>query len=300
MRQIFSMTGFASSDGSLLDGRGFSLSIKAVNHRQLDLQMRLPGGLDALEAAMRKAVKAEVRRGHVEVTLVLERAPGAASIVVNEALLQGYVVAVREAIARFGVAQDPDLNALLRLPGVMSAANGDVDAEAAEAFVLAALARGLAGFQTERAVEGKALAGELRLAMERVQSLAVEAQELRRSVHATEAARLAARLHELLGGAGMSEERLLTEAALLIARSDIEEELVRLRTHITRFVQLLDGGGEVGKQLDFLLQELHREANTMLSKSGVSASEAGLRLTDIGLAVKVELERAREQVQNLE
>jgi uncharacterized protein (TIGR00255 family) len=102
------------------------------------------------------------------------------------------------------------------------------------------------------------------------------------------------------GVGGLSEERLLAEVALLVERGDVEEELVRLRTHVDRFIELLEGGGELGRQLDFLLQELNREANTMLSKTGGSAGETGLRLTELGLAMKVELERAREQVQNLE
>ena len=300
MRPIYSMTGFASCDGSHVDGRAFVLSIKAVNHRHLDLQMRLPSGLDALEAALRMAIKAQVRRGHVEVALILERASGAATILVNEALLSGYVEAVRHAMVRFGSTQEPDLNALLRLPGVMSAVASEVDAGTWEAPLLQALVRCLARFQAARALEGEALGKELRAAIKRVGALAMEAQQLRKEVNATETARLRAKLEDLIKGPGLSEERLLTEAALLVARSDIEEELVRLRTHASHFLGVLDVGGEVGKQLDFLVQEMHREANTMLSKSGSSASEAGLRLTDIGLAVKVELERVREQVQNLE
>ncbi len=300
MSPIYSMTGFASCDGSHVDGRAFVLSIKAVNHRHLDLQMRLPSGLDALEAAMRVAIKAQVRRGHVEVALTLERATGAAAVVVNEALLSGYVAAVRDALARFGSTQEPDVNALLRLPGVMSAVASEVEVGSWEAPVLQALVRCLIRFQAARALEGEALAKTLREAIARVGALAIEAQGLRREVNATETVRLGAKLQTLIKGPGLTEERLLTEAALLVARSDIEEELVRLRTHVTHFLGMLDQGGEIGKQLDFLVQELHREANTMLSKSGSSASEAGLRLTDIGLAVKVELERIREQVQNLE
>ena len=115
---------------------------------------------------------------------------------------------------------------------------------------------------------------------------------------ATELARVKAKLQELLSNADVSEDRLLTEAALITARGDVEEELVRLRTHIDRFLDLLDHGGELGRQLDFLLQEMNREANTLLSKTGGSTS--GLRLTDVGLEIKVALERAREQVQNLE
>ena len=136
--------------------------------------------------------------------------------------------------------------------------------------------------------------------MARLGALTDEARELRAGVAAAEFAKLGARLSALLQGEGISEERMLAEAALLATRSDVEEELVRLKTHTGRFRETLAAGGEVGKPLDFLLQEMNREANTLLSKTGGNSGENGLRLTELGLQMKVELERAREQVQNLE
>jgi uncharacterized protein (TIGR00255 family) len=160
-----------------------------------------------------------------------------------------------------------------------------------------------------RGVEGAALASELRAAMLRLRGLAEEAAELRTGAREAHYDRLRTRIGELLqadaasGGATavqVSDSRLLAEAALLVERSDIEEELVRLRAHIESFLEMLDAGGELGKRLDFLLQELNREANTMLSKTTGGDPGLGLRLTTLGLEMKSEIERAREQVQNLE
>lgn len=300
MNGVASMTGFAAVQGSTPEGRSFSLTIKAVNHRHLDLAIRLPPGLDVLESALRRQVKGEIRRGHVELTLLLEKSAVSTRVEVDEALLGEYVRAFREAAEQVGVEQAPDLNALIRMPGVVTAGVAPIDTGEMETAVLAAAEEALRKFQEGRGVEGEALAAELRAGMERIAAFAEEARLLRTEVAAEEYAKLSARLAELLGTFQVSEERLLTEAALLAARSDVEEELVRLRTHLDRFVELLAGGGEVGRALDFLLQELNRETNTLLSKTGANAGLGGLRLTEIGLAVKVELERAREQVQNLE
>jgi uncharacterized protein (TIGR00255 family) len=300
MSDIRSMTGFAALDRSGGDGtRGFSLLIKAVNHRHLDLSVRVPSGLDALEVALRAAVKAGVRRGHVELTLTLEKT-AAGTVQLDEAVLNEYAQMFTRANAKLALHQTLDLNAMLRLPGVLAASAPVLNPADIETVVLSAIPELLQAFNDERRREGESLAAELRGGMARLQRLAAEATELRQGVGALEFARLQARLTDLLTGFEVSEERLLAEAALLAARSDVEEELVRLRTHIARFADLLDAGGEVGRPLDFLLQEMNREANTALSKNGSSASEAGLRLTAIGLEMKVELERAREQVQNLE
>lgn len=301
MSVVASMTGFATVQGTLAGGRWFSLSMRGVNHRHLDLSVRLPGGLDGLEWGLRQAVKAEIRRGHVDLTLILEKAAATAAVMeVDYGLLESYVHAFKDAAQRLHLNQEPDLNGLLRMPGVVSASVPALDAEAMGEPVLLAMEALLERFQISRRAEGAALAKELKAGMERVAALAEEARGIRAGVAAEEHAKLSTRLTEMLGAAGVAKDRVLTEAALLAARSDVEEELVRLTTHLLRFVKSLDGGGEVGRELDFLLQELNREANTLLSKTGSNAGYAGLRLTEIGLAVKMELERVREQVQNLE
>ena len=306
MNPVLSMTGFATLQSAVPSGRIFSLTLKGVNHRHLDLQIRLPGGpnsvLDALEPQLRNAIKDAIRRGHVELTLSLEKTSAAAIVELDEPLLNAYVNAFHRAAARLSSGQELDVNGLLRLPGVMSANIPPLDLAELEAPALAAMQQLLTLFNQARAAEGAALAADLRALMQSLAALAAEARTLREGMAETEFARLKAKLHELLDTTGLNSEtleaRLVSEAALIAARGDVEEELVRLRTHIDRFIDLLDTGGEVGRQLDFLLQEMNREANTLLSKTGGSTS--GLRLTDVGLEIKVHLERAREQVQNLE
>lgn len=298
MSVVMSMTGFASVTGMLEGGRGFTLTMKGVNHRHLDLSVRLPMGMDSLEAGLRKAVKGAVKRGHVELTLMIERAVSAAAVELDERLLEAYILAFRGAATKHSLAQDPDLNGLLRVPGVMQAAAVQATAAEIEGPVLAAMEGLLGKFNEARAAEGAALAADLKGGMAALERLTAEARLLRAGAQEAEMTRLRARVTELLEGvAEVSEERIAAEAALLVARGDVEEELVRLRTHLERFTALLDAGGEAGKALDFLLQEINREANTMMSKTSGSG---GLRLTDVGLEMKVGLERAREQVQNLE
>jgi uncharacterized protein (TIGR00255 family) len=136
--------------------------------------------------------------------------------------------------------------------------------------------------------------------MQRLRVFGEEMAELRNGVREAQFERLRSRLVELTQGVPVSEERVLTEASVLAEKSDIEEEIVRLRTHVDRFIALLDEGGELGKRLDFLLQELNREANTMLSKTSGAAGENSLRMTELGLEMKAVIEKAREQVQNIE
>jgi uncharacterized protein (TIGR00255 family) len=298
--RVLSMTGFAGMSGVVAGGRSLAMTVKSVNHRHLDLQVRVPMGLDALEPGIRKAVKAAVRRGHVELTCVLEKEAQSLTMEWNEALVAAHVTAFRRAAERFGVTQEPDLNGILRLPGVLSSSSVMVDVGEMEAPALKAVDELLEKFNTSRALEGDSLASELRAGMGRLAELTSEARELRVGVAAAEFSKLKARLKVLFEGEGVSEDRIMAEAALLATRSDVEEELVRLKTHVERFCELLDEGGELGRQLDFLLQEMNREANTLMSKTGSSSGDNGLRLTEVGLQMKVELERAREQVQNLE
>ncbi len=301
MNGVRSMTGFAASEGSFADGTAFTLTMKSVNHRFLDLQLRLPSGCDALEIEMRRMLKARLERGHIDVTLEIGRGVSA-GYRINEEALEALVGSLRAAMERLGFVREPELAALLRVPGVMTTdtrASRPPEGEMTAA-VLAAMEPAIEQLQAVREQEGAALATELRAGMERLLTLSEGVSGLRAGVRLAQFTRLRTRLAELLDGGPVSEERLLTEAGLLAEKSDVEEELVRLRTHIDRFVELLDAGGAVGKRLDFLLQELSREANTTLAKTGSAAGSDGLRLTELGLEMKAEIERAREQVQNLE
>lgn len=309
-RPIYSMTGFASAQSATEDGLAFTLTMKSVNHRFLDLSLRLPGDCDALEVSLRRSVKERVRRGHLDVTLHLDRRTGetAQKIQLNRELLAAHVQAFHEAAKLHHFNVEPNLNDLLKMPGVLApdaaAAPDAARAAALEAAVVALTPSLLEQLNQARGVEGAALAAELRAAMMRLRGLAEECATLRTGAREAHYERLRTRIREMLRADAAKGEatdsRLLAEAALLVERSDIEEEMVRLRAHIAGFVEMLDAGGELGKRLDFLLQELNREANTMLSKTTGGDAAIGLRLTALGLEMKAEIERAREQVQNLE
>ena len=308
---IHSMTGFASEQSATADDLAFTLTLKSVNHRFLDLSLRLPSDCDALEVALRKLIKERVKRGHIDVTLYVDRRARELSqtIQLNRELLAAHVAIFHEAAKLHHFNVEPNLNELLLMPGVLStdaAAAPDATRGAAlEAAVMAMAPALLDRLNAVRAAEGAALAAELRASMLRLRGLAEEAVVLREGARVAHYERLRLRIGELLKSdqaatAQATESRLLAEAALLVERSDIDEELVRLRAHIDSFLAMLDAGGELGKRLDFLLQELNREANTMLSKTTGGDPALGLRLTTIGLEMKSEIERTREQVQNLE
>ena len=287
----------------LSSGQSFALEIKSVNHRFLDLHFRLPVSFAEIEMQLRTLLKGRLRRGHVELSLHVDREGSGESVGLNKELLAAYVGAFREAARLHGIAGEPDLNAMLRLPGVLAqgrAPEGAREEEALTSAVLSAMPGLLDRLDEVRAAEGAALVDELQLAMGRIADGCEEVSVTQEAIRRGHFDRLRARLEELLQGVQVSEQRLLAEAAVLAEKSDIEEENVRLRTHVDAFCKTLDEGGEVGKRLDFLLQEMNREANTMLAKTGGATGEAGLRITALGLGWKAEIERAREQVQNLE
>jgi len=298
---IRSMTGFAQVKGQVTDAQGngqlsFTLSLKSVNHRFLDVHFRMPGDSDSLEMKLRRLLKDKLGRGHVELTLNLERG-GSEGFSLNRQIVGGYIQAFRVAAAEYGLAAPLDLNAVLRMPGALDTtvtpANGQV-----EESVLARVDDVLEQLNQMREEEGRGIERELRQRMAHVTKAFEGVEKHRRAVLQTYVERLRGRMQELIG-AQVEPERILQEAALLVDRSDIQEELVRLDTHVKHFLGLLDEGGEVGKKLDFLLQEMNREANTLLSKTSGLAGEA-LKITEMGLVIKTEIEKAREQVQNLE
>jgi uncharacterized protein (TIGR00255 family) len=314
-KPIYSMTGYATTQGTTEDGVAFTVTFKSVNHRFLDLNLRLPGDCDALEVALRRLIKERVKRGHLDVTLHVERKTreSAQTVQLNKDLLAAHVQIFHEAAKLHHFNVEPNLNELLLMPGVLSAeapaAPDPGRGPALEAAVMALAPELIEQLNQVRGVEGAALAGELKASMVRLRGLAEEAATLRTGAREAHYERLRTRIGELLKADAESaaqvdgpafDYRMLAEAATLVERSDIEEELVRLRAHIESFVEMIDAGGELGKRLDFLLQELNREANTLLSKTTGGDPGIGLRLTTLGLEMKTEIERAREQVQNLE
>ena len=290
------MTGYAQVRGQANARLEFALSLKSVNHRFLDLHFRLPSNADSLETKLRRLLKERMVRGHVEVTLSLASTNGNAASL-NRQLVEGYVNAFRAAATEFGVSGDPDLNVVLRMPGAMDAAGDHADDEL-DTAVMASVDEALSRLNQMREEEGRGIERELRERMKHLRDAAAGIEAHRSAVLRTYSERLQSRMKEMLG-AQVDKDRMLQEAALLVDRSDIQEELVRLKTHVDHFEALLGQGGEVGKKMDFLLQEMNREANTLLSKTSGLAGEA-LKITEAGLLMKAEIEKSREQVQNLE
>ena len=293
---IRSMTGFAQVKSQAGDNISFSLSLKSVNHRFLDPQLRLPAEMDELEIKLRRLLKERLARGHVEVTLMVEHRHGEV-VGFNRELVGGYVAAFRKAAAEFGAPGEPDLNAAFRMPGALSE-TASLDGDFQQA-ILESVEKAIEKLNIMREHEGQGMEAELRSRLKSLEDAARQVSQLRSVVTRAVMEKVRARMKELLENVSADEDRILQEAALLAERSDIQEELVRLQTHIEHFRKLLDAGGEVGKKLDFLLQELNREANTLLSKTTGVTGEA-LRITELGLQMKSEIEKCREQVQNLE
>jgi uncharacterized protein (TIGR00255 family) len=295
---IYSMTGFARVQVRVEDQLSYTLSVKSVNHRFLDAQLRLPSGLDALEMDLRKVLKESLVRGHVDLTLSIDRA-GQQKAGYNRELVAGYVAAFNAARDEFGLNGEPELNAILRLPGALQNENrGEEDMTALARSVLDETPALLAQLNAMRAREGEALGAILHGTLDRLadatEAIAVLCPEIEQRYQERLTQRLLAAT-----GPEFNRQRLLEEVAVLVERTDISEELARMHTHIGHFRELLAGGGELGKKLDFLLQEMNREANTLLSKTG-GVGGKGTRITELGLAMKAEIEKAREQIQNLE
>ena len=304
--RVRSMTGFARVSSRISDALGFTLSLKSVNHRFLDLHLRLPSGMDSLEMQLRRLLKQCLVRGHVEVMLSIDRSQrGEANY--DADLIAAYIHTFREVAAKHNLGGEPDLNVIFRLPGVFGvegrATNGaergsEEETQAIEAAVLREIEPLVDSLNAMRAQEGELLARELLAGLDRLRALVDESAGLREDVQQWYFERISQRMAAMLDGS-FERDRILQEAALIAERSDVDEEVTRLRTHIDHFRAMIEGGGETGKKLDFLMQEMNREANTLLSKtSGVAGN--GPRITELGLSMKSEIEKLREQVQNLE
>jgi len=297
------MTGYAQAH---IEQNGWSLrvSVRSVNHRFLDLHLHLPEGFEPFEPRMRQLLRERVRRGHIDVTLHFEPA-GPAAVQVNREVAEAYLRIAEDLRRQFGMKTEPDLMALLRLPGVIAASGtlgetgSEDEQERLATQVAACLEEALTRLDEMRRAEGRLLAEEMSGRLVQIAEKGAQIRALAEQSRPAYARRLEMRLKELLGDTQLEPARLLQEAALLAERSDISEEIARLASHIDQFQKLLFVAGEAGKKLDFLLQEMQREANTMLSKTpGIEAE--GLAITDLALEVKSEIEKLREQAQNVE
>lgn len=297
---IRSMTGYSKVRA---EEAGFSLSVvvKSTNHRLLDLQVRLPAALESFDPGLRRLVKEHVARGHVEVAVGLDQA-GPAELRLDRKLLDAYVSTLQELRAKFGFSAEPDLVALLRIPGMVAAGNGDISADELariQKVLERVAAESLEHLNEMRAREGKTLEQDMRGRLERLGTLAEAIGRLAETVPRHYQVRLEKRVREMLGSVELDAARLAQEVAYLASHSDVTEELTRFRSHLDQARRLLDEGSEVGKKLDFLLQELNREANTLLSKT-TDVPDVGLEISRHAIEMKTEIEKLREQVQNIE
>jgi uncharacterized protein (TIGR00255 family) len=264
------------------------------------MHFHMPLEFDGVEPALRKAVRTRVMRGHVQLQVFFKRAAGpAGATVINEALLQSWLESFRNAAQRFGIESQPDLNQALRLPGMMESPAGQTVPDSLDDEALTAAAEAIEELDAFRVREGEAIETEIRMRAAQLRDLVERMEDIRTRALPFFQQRLRDRLGEMLGAAQIDPARIAKEAAILAERSDISEELVRLKTHADQVDALLSAEGETGKKLDFLLQEMNRETNTILSKTG-GLGETGLTLTDLGLAAKAEIDRIREQSLNIE
>lgn len=289
------MTGYGKG---MVNGDDFSVSVdlKTVNNRFLDIHLRVSSDLSALETSIKRRISSRLSRGRVDVNVSIERTAQIA-YELNRPLIAGYVQALKEMQRDFEIGGDLDINSLARIPGALQPARNGID-ERMTAALDQAVDQALDELEKMRQQEGEALRNELRDRVNKIEALVPTIENAAAGLADAYRVRLQKRIGELLNRGGQVVEidpsRLAQEVAYLADRSDVSEEMVRLRSHLSQFQEALDSPGETGKMLDFLLQELNREANTTLSKS------TDLAIKEAGLAMKAEVEKLREQVQNVE
>jgi len=290
---IKSMTGFGQGSA---EGQNFKVrvDIRSVNNRFLDIHTRLPQELSSLELTVKKQVQAALHRGRIDLTITVEQMKQA-TFEINRPLVSGYLAAIGELKQEFGLEGEVSLELIAKLPGAMQVSqdSGRLD-EALVAAVVAAVSQALVALTEMRLIEGQELAAEIssRLDMIEKQLPSIETEAARLPGIYRE--KLTKRLEDLQGAVQVDEARLAQEAIMLADRSDISEEIARLKSHIVQMRDVVRSDEEVGKRLDFILQEMNREANTILSKS------SDISISDAAIVIKTEVEKMREQGQNVE
>ncbi len=294
MTLIKSMTGYGRAVETV-NGREFTVELRSVNNRYLDCSVRLPRVLSFGEDAVKQAVKASVSRGKVDVFISLRTEAGEeVQVSLNKSVLEGYLNAMRQMVSDFGVTDDISVSAVSRLPEVFSIEKPQVDEEQLLEDLMGVVAKALEGYDAMRCTEGQALDRDLRSRGETILQLVTQVEQGNAQTVLDYRARLEAKLREVLENTAIDESRILTEAAIFADKVAVDEETVRLRSHLKQMNAMLDGGGAVGRKLDFLLQEMNREANTIGSKC------TDVKLARIVVDIKAELEKIREQTQNIE
>ena len=291
---VKSMTGYGRAVETV-NGREFTVEVRSVNNRYLDCAVKLPRNLSFGEDAVKQAVKTSISRGKVDV-FVSVRSEGAqeTAVSLNKPMAEGYLAVLRQMRQEYGLAGEITVSMLAGLPDVFLLDKPPVDEEQLLADFLSVVQKALANFDAMRRTEGTALAADLRGRGETILSLVEQVEAGSPQTVADYRARLEAKLKEVLANAAIDESRILTEAAIFADKVAVDEETVRLRSHLNQMNTMLDAGGPIGRKLDFLLQEMNREANTIGSKC------SDVRLARVVVEIKAELEKIREQTQNIE
>jgi uncharacterized protein (TIGR00255 family) len=294
-----SMTGYAQAR-AVENGWSLRVTIRSVNHRFLDLHLRMPDGFEPLEPRIRQLIRERIRRGHLDVTVHYELA-GPSAVGVNQEVAAAYLQAANALRKQFGLQSEPDVASIMRLPGVIGAASASLEGELEllEKVVTRCMIESLDKLDRMRGDEANHLRQDMSARLKNIAAMAASVATLAERARPAFAKRLETRLRELLGEAQLDPARLAQEAAIAAERSDVSEELARLHSHVQQFESLLATSSDVGKKLDFLMQEMQREANTLLSKTPGNEAE-GLEITRLALEIKSEIEKIREQVQNIE
>ncbi len=291
---IHSMTGYGRAVQTLR-GREITVELRSVNNRFLDCNVKLPRAFSYAEDAIRQLVKQSVFRGKVDVFVSVQTATeDNIHINLNRPLLEGYLEALRTIAGEYGVREDISVTALARFPDVFVVEKPVEDEVQNTQDLLTVTAEALRAYQTMRATEGEALAADLRAHAAQVLSHVEQIEQRSPETVREYRARLETKLREVLENTSLDESRILTEAAIFADKVAVDEETVRLRSHLSQLESLLAEGGAVGRKLDFLLQEMNREANTIGSKGN------DIRQARSVVEIKAELEKIREQIQNIE
>ena len=291
---VKSMTGYGRAVETV-NGREFTVELRSVNNRYLDCTVKLPRMLSFAEDAVKQAVKATISRGKVDVYISVH-AEGASDVKVtlNAPVVEGYLAAMKQMVADYGVQDDISVSLISRMPEVFSVEKPEVDEEQLKADLMQVVHKALANYDAMRAAEGRALEADLRSRGNTILELVAQVEAGNGQTVADYRTRLYNKLKEVLANTAIDESRILTEAAIFADKVAVDEETVRLRSHLEQMNNMLTTGGAIGRKLDFLLQEMNREANTTGSKC------SDVRLARIVVDIKAELEKIREQTQNIE
>ena len=291
---VKSMTGYGRAVETV-NGREFTVEIRSVNNRYLDCTVKLPRSVSFAEEAVKAAVKAAVSRGKVDVFIsVRSETEADVQVTLNKPVLEGYLAAMRQMVSDYGVKDDISVSTLSRMSDVFVVDKPKADEDQLKADLLSVVEKALEAYDAMRVAEGLALENDLRSRAATILELVSQVEEQNPKTVSDYRKRLEEKMREVLENKSIDESRILTEAAIFADKVAVDEETVRLRSHLEQMDEMLSGNGGVGRKLDFLLQEMNREANTTGSKC------SDVKVARIVVDIKAELEKIREQTQNIE